>query len=262
MNITKKSFNILIIKIGGSYVTEKVDKDGIAQLNNIHKFCQELSEYLKEHPNKKLIIAHGGGSFGHVPAMKYKVHEKFNSEGVIKTVMALQDLNTIIVNALLKVGIKAIPFHPMNFLICENKRIIDMYIKPLEIMIENNVIPIIHGDVAMDTIQGSCIVSADQIVPELAVRFNCKRVGFLCHSCVLDNNQNEIKEINTSNYESIKPFLKGSNGIDVTGGMAGKINELILAAKNYKIDSFVFNGENSGFLRFLNGEDEGTKICY
>ena len=257
-----ETLQVSIIKIGGSFVTEKVDNNGIAQLENIHHFCEDLARYLKDHPDHKLIIAHGAGSFGHVPAMKYHVHEGFNGEGVIKTVMAMQDLNTIIVNALLKVGIKAIPFHPMDFVVCSNRRIVDMYIQPLKIMIEHGVIPIVHGDVAMDTEQGSCILSADQIVPELAARFGCKRVGFLCHSAVLDGDKKEIKEIDSTNYDSVKQYLKCSNGIDVTGGMAGKINELIEAAKKYRIESFVFNGENDGFLRFLNGEDEGTKVCY
>ena len=68
-----------------------------------------------------------------------------------------------------------------------------MYIKPLQIIIKIDVITIIHGDVAMDIFQSSCIVLADQIVPELAARFGGERNGFLCHNCVLDDQKNEIK---------------------------------------------------------------------
>lgn len=70
MNITNGILNVSLIKIGGSYITKKVDNNGIAQLENIHKFCEDVSHYLKEHPNHKLIIANIGGSFGHFPAMK------------------------------------------------------------------------------------------------------------------------------------------------------------------------------------------------
>ena len=40
MNITNGILNISLIKIGGSYITEKVDNNDIVQLENIQNFVK------------------------------------------------------------------------------------------------------------------------------------------------------------------------------------------------------------------------------
>ncbi|KAL7719391.1 Isopentenyl phosphate kinase [Entamoeba marina] len=256
---------IVLIKIGGSYVTEKVVTNGDEPLlENIHSFSKELFDFLQRHPQQRIILAHGAGSYGHVPASNYHLAtglDNDNYPGIVKTLLPVQQLNKIIVDSLTSVGLKALPFHPFDFCVTDNKRISEMFLRPIQIALDQGFIPVLHGDVAMDTKQGCSILSADQIIPELAFRFKSKRIGFISNSCVLDDNKQPIKEINTKNYNDIKKMLHGSSGIDVTGGMAGKIGELIEAATKYGIESYVFNGNDNAVRKFLEGEDEGTKVC-
>ncbi|EDR26024.1 hypothetical protein, conserved [Entamoeba dispar SAW760] len=253
--------NLIILKIGGSYLTEKNRVDGPPVLENIHVFSKCLAQFIHSHPKQPIILAHGAGSFGHVPAAKYHLAEGFHKTGVIECEMAMQELSSVIVNSLIKEGVSAIPFHPFNFVVTENKRIVDMYLQPLQMMINQGIIPVVHGDIAMDIIQGSCILSADQLVPELAIRFGCSRIGFICNTPVLNDKGEVIPLINEQNYDSIKKFLHGCKGVDVTGGMAGKISELMIAAKKHMIQSYVFEGTKECLELFLEGNDVGTKVC-
>ena len=253
--------DLIILKIGGSYLTEKTDKNQIPQLENLHLFCKTLKEFVTKNPTKKIILAHGAGSLGHVPAHEYSLQNGFHNEGNVICEKNMHILSSIICQELIKYGLLCFPFHPINCFLTDKKRIVEMYLKPMEIILQHNCIPVIHGDVCTDISQGSCILSADQIVPALAQQFGCKRIGFICNSDVKDNENNSIKVINESNFEEIKKFLFGSKGFDVTGGMKGKIEELMFAAKNYDITSFVFDDKNDNLLKFLEGEDVGTKVC-
>ena len=255
-----KFSNAIIIKIGGSYVTEKEGENGEPKLENIHLFSQTISNYLKQNPNQPIILAHGAGSFGHRPAAKYSLQNGFHPHGMTECGMAMQKLSFIICTSLQEVGLNVLPMHPCNLIITEKRRIKEFFTRPIEMMLEKGTIPVIHGDPVFDTEQGSCILSADQIVPELAKRFGCKRVGLISNSAVLDLEKNVIDEINSENYHEIEKCLGESKGIDVTGGMKGKINELMLYAKQCDMEAFVFDGNNDNLLKFLNGEHVGTKV--
>ncbi len=70
-----------------------------------------------------------------------------------------------------------------------------------------------------------------------------------------------IRSITPANIESVKGALLGSGGVDVTGGMYGKIMELMKLAEA-GIPSQVFNAEKPGNITsFLKNKlTEGTFI--
>ncbi|ELP93946.1 hypothetical protein EIN_180030 [Entamoeba invadens IP1] len=252
---------LFIIKIGGGFLTEKVGENGAVYLDKIHLFCKVLSSYKQSHPTHRFILVHGAGSFGHVPAAEYSLMERFHPKGVLLCEMAMQKLNEIVINSLEQESLHVFPFHPVDFIVTTKRRISECYLRPLELMLSQGIIPVLHGDVVTDTEQGSCILSADQIVPFLSKKFKTHRVGFISQSPVYDNKKEVIPLINLSNYNTIKKYLGASDGVDVTGGMAGKIKELIEAAEDNDTISFVFSGDEKSLTKFLDGEDVGTKVC-
>ena len=58
------------IKLGGSLITDK-DQDSTARYEMLDQLSQELAIAIKQHPEKKFVIGHGSGSFGHFAAKKY-----------------------------------------------------------------------------------------------------------------------------------------------------------------------------------------------
>ena len=64
--------NLIIIKLGGSVVTFK-EKPLSPNYEGIDKILKVLVEIKKKF---KIIIVHGGGSFGHYWSVKYDMHTK------------------------------------------------------------------------------------------------------------------------------------------------------------------------------------------
>ena len=112
--------------------------------------------------------------------------------------------------------------------------------------------------------------SYEDFVRGITVRTNGNNVNYTVESKIIEKfakgcNEGNLKvlvidEINSENYHEIEKCLGESKGIDVTGGMKGKINELMLYAKQCDMEAFVFDGNNDNLLKFLNGEHVGTKV--
>ena len=60
------------IKLGGSVITN-TEKPYTAKIGTIRRVLNEIKE-AKRDKDFNLIIGHGGGSFPHIPAHKYKVN--------------------------------------------------------------------------------------------------------------------------------------------------------------------------------------------
>jgi isopentenyl phosphate kinase len=129
-------------------------------------------------------------------------------------------------------------------------------------MIQDGIVPVLHGDVAMDRSKGVDVLSGDQLVPYLALELKARRVGIGTNvDGVLDNNGKVIKKITPGNMSEVNKALSGSGGVDVTGGMQGKVQELMALAGS-GIPSLVFNAEKPGnVVKFLKNDlKEGTII--
>ena len=129
-------------------------------------------------------------------------------------------------------------------------------------MIEKGFIPVLHGDVVMDLELGACVLSGDQIVPYLAKKLGINRLGLgSVENGVLDKDGETVPEITPEKFETFKHYIKGSESTDVTGGMLGKVQELLELSKTSCITSHIFNaGKKDNICRFLNGESMGTTI--
>ena len=73
--------NLVIIKMGGSVVTFK-DQPLMPNMEGIEGIAKVLVELRKKF---KIILVHGGGSFGHYWSVKYDMHTKpfpYSDKGV------------------------------------------------------------------------------------------------------------------------------------------------------------------------------------
>ena len=209
-----------------------------------------------------MIIVHGAGSFGHPQAKRYELNGKFDPLGSIITHRSVKQLNDIIVDKLNEASVNAIGLHPMNCIISNDGRISEMSLNIIESMLDNGFVPVLHGDVVMDKKLGTSVLSGDQIVPHLATKFNAKRVGIgSAENGVFDGDGKTIENINSGNFEVIKKYIGGSANTDVTGGMLGKVLELLNLSEVSNTTSYIFNACNAGNINeFLNGNNIGTAI--
>jgi isopentenyl phosphate kinase len=249
-----------ILKIGGSVLTDK-NKLSVARPEAIGRIAKEIGES----GSPGLILIHGAGSFGHHQAKEYRLNEGLNDEsikGILPTHNAVTSLNRMVVDALQMSGVDALPVHPLSNCTLSNGRIEHMCMDVIKRMLHAEIVPVLHGDVVMDSVKGVDILSGDQLVTYLASALKADRVGIGTKvDGVLDAGGIVIKKITPANINEVNGLLSGSEGVDVTGGMQGKITELMALAKA-GIPSRVFNADRPGsIIDFLKNDlIEGTLI--
>jgi isopentenyl phosphate kinase len=251
--------SLIILKIGGSVITEKgsISRARDAEINRI---SNEIAAFRKD-SDSQLILVHGAGSFGHPQAMKYKLNEGFDAEGAYLTHTSVKILNSRVVESLNNSGVHALPVHPLSSCLLENGKLIDFQLGQIKVMLEKGIVPVLHGDVVMDRVKGVSVLSGDRIIPYLAIVLKATNIGAGSDvDGVLDEKGAVIRKITPFNFLDMKKSIKGSGSTDVTGGMLGKVSELLeLAGKG--VDSRIFNASRKGVVsRFLYGEDVGTLI--
>lgn len=246
---------IKIIKLGGSAVTDK-SKEGVVNYIKIEMLAKAIAEHSE---NTEFIIVHGAGSCGHPQAKKWKIQEgvtRENSNGIFETHEAVSELNIAVVDALRKEGVNAVCFHPFECSFTKNGRLVLCGVEQIKKLISVGVVPVLHGDVAMDETRGACIVSGDQIAPFLAEAFGVKEIGIATEVGGVLSNGKIIPEITHKNISYVS--FSGVENADVTGGMRGKIEELLLLADK-GISSHIFAPENTS--EYLSGKfNGGTKV--
>ncbi len=251
--------SLSILKIGGSVITDKRADDGVVRINEIRRIAQEISGF-----KGKLIIVHGAGSFGHPQAKKFSLNEEFNANGSIITHLSVKELCSIVVDVLNKHGISAVGVHPMCCMLADNGRIKTMFLDHINCMLERNIVPVLHGDVVMDHSLGTSVISGDQIVPHLATHLKADLLGIGSATAgVLDDKGSTIPIITPMNFENVKKHIKGSESTDVTGGMLGKVQEMLdLSASTHTTSQIFDAGKPGNIERFLKGEKIGTAITH
>ncbi|MCL2141796.1 MAG: isopentenyl phosphate kinase [Methanimicrococcus sp.] len=250
--------DITVLKIGGSAVTDKNAAAGKAKADEMNRIAKEISGF-----SGKLVIVHGAGSFGHVYAKQYGLNTGFHTEGVLKTHDSVRELNDMIVKTLRRENIPAVPLNPFSFSMCDDGRLTFLYTDQIFEMLKHGLVPVLHGDVCMDTHRGACILSGDQSLPYVAAALHAKRVGLgSATDGVLDSNSCTIPKITPKTFDLFKKHIGGSAGTDVTGGMLGKVSEILDLAEKTGIESCIFNANTPGMVSdYLNGKRVGTIIC-
>jgi isopentenyl phosphate kinase len=96
-------------------------------------------------------------------------------------------------------------------------------------MLALGMVPVIHGDVVMDRSRGACIVSGDQLVRCLAEPLSMRRVGLATDVPGVLAGGAVVPVITPVTFPTLQ--IGSSTHTDVTGGMRGKITELLGLAR-------------------------------
>lgn len=220
----------LVLKLGGSVITDK-NREFQANLALIGEIAREVSRI-----KNQLILVHGAGSFAHPLARKHGLHEGFRDAsqlmGLAETKRRLTDLSQILLGAFVRAGLPVVHFMTSSILYAERGRIAAIEMGPLRRLVKLGVVPMLSGDVVVDTATGLSIVSGDQIAPTMAIEFNAEMVIFGCDVDGVyhgdpkkDPNAKLVEKITPSMIDDLANSVGGSSAADVTRGMAGKLME-------------------------------------
>jgi isopentenyl phosphate kinase len=256
-----------ILKIGGSVITDK-SGELVARTAEMNRLAEEL----KKAEVQNLIIVHGGGSFGHPLAQKYAIKEGLKDKnqiiGFAETHHVMTVLNGLFMDALVWHNIPAVSVTPQSCIITENGRIKCFETTPLTLLLKMGFLPVLYGDAVLDMKLGFTILSGDQIVSHIATKFNAKRIiigvdvdGLYDADPKIEKNAKMFKRLTLDELKKLQNNFGKPTACDVTGGMFGKVVELLPAIEK-GIPVTIVNASKPNYIyKALKGESvEGTLI--
>ena len=261
--------NLNFLKLGGSLITNKT-RPGNARLEVIRRLVKEVSNALHQSPDLKLVLGHGSGSFGHVPAKKFGTRDGVSTPeqwgGFLEVWRDAAALNRIVVDALREAELPAITFPPSAEIITQNRDVLQWNLAPLRSALNVGMLPVIYGDVVFDHEIGGTILSTEDLFDHLAVNLAPSRILIAGKEQGVWDDFSEctkiISNITPKNIPTIQAAISGSTATDVTGGMLSKVTQsLKMVQENPGLEVLIFSGEKGGWLEdALLGANRGTVI--
>jgi len=241
----------VVLKLGGSVVTEKGDRETVAE-----ERLASLAGAVGDDRPERLVVVHGGGSFGHPAAEAHGVSRTGGTTdaAAVRAVHgAMTRLNGAVVGALAEAGVPAVPVHPLSAASRSADGTLDQPTGAVATLLDEGFVPVSHGDVVAHAGAGATVLSGDELVVALAGALDADRVG-LCSTVpgVLDSDGAVIERVTA--FEQVADAVGGSDATDVTGGMARKVRELLAL----EAPAQVF--DPSGLAAFLAGDEPGTRV--
>jgi isopentenyl phosphate kinase len=261
----------VFLKLGGSLITDK-SRPATARLQVLDRLAGEIAAASALQPGLRLVIGHGSGSFGHVPAKRFGtrqgVHTAGQWQGFSEVWRQAAALNRIVMDALAAHGLNAIAFPPSAAVTAQNGVLLAWDTRPLSVALDAGLLPVVFGDVVFDTARGGTIFSTEDLFEHLAQRLQPGRIllagiepGVWADypTCT-----RLADKITPHNLPQILPSLAGAQAADVTGGMQSKVLQSLALVQHIPgLEICIFSGEEPGLVQqALLGETPGTRLWF
>ena len=226
---------LVFLKLGGSLITDK-RQEATARAEVIRRLGREIAEALAARPDLGLVLGHGSGSFGHVAAERSGFYRDRPSwEAFAQTGAAAARLNRLVVDLLLQEGVRAVSLQPSASAHCFGGELVRLDHEVIETLaVRAGCVPVVYGDVALDSEQDYAIVSTEQVFVYLAHVLAPARIllagdvaGVFTADPGRDSAAQRISIITPATYPAIQQRLGGSLAVDVTGGMLTKVHAMV-----------------------------------
>ncbi|MDN5275050.1 MAG: hypothetical protein JWP06_951 [Candidatus Saccharibacteria bacterium] len=255
---------LVLIKFGGSLISDK-EKEDTARPDIIARCAEQVKEVKQALPDADLIIGTGAGSFGHMQALRYMLKkniepaEQFYGMCVIHN--NVRKLNEMVVDQLTERGIPAFSISPSAFLMASDGAVTSSFLQPLRQLLASGCIPMVHGDVALDSVRGLTIMSTEKILQicledlrelyeEIIVIYCMDSDG------VWDEDRKTIPVLEKDQLV----FTYQSDTKDVTGGIEGKVKSARKAAELADSVYLISGMEQGALKKAMEGNQIGTRV--
>ena len=236
----------IVAKLGGSVITDK---------SKPFSYRPDVASALSEEiasSDQKVVVVHGGGSFGHVVAKQHGISSdaaEAPAVGVAQTRGAMYELNRMICKTMMEYKLNPYPFSPFDAISRAGKEPVANWLRGL---LKEGLTPVTFGDVMLAG-SGFRVISGDVIVQDLAKILAPERCVFAL----------DVDGVYEGNSRVIIPELSPSKirrmsvpgGDDATGGMQLKLDAAArIAATGAKV-CFVSGYRRNEFSKALRGLD-------
>jgi len=275
---------LVFLKLGGSLITDKT-QPYTPLLDVMDNLAHQIKTALLAQPNLHLVLGHGAGSFGHVPASEYKTRDGLPPEasplvhrqrdeteenywkGYAEVWYQASSLNRFMMKALHNSGLRVIALPPSASVISSNGQVSFWDTTPIRMALAAGIIPVIFGDTVFDEVRGGTILSTEDLFMHLTRALHPERILLAgLEAAVWEDFPERTKIIETitpKSFNEIKAHVGTSAAADVTGGMESKVKQMLeLVEDNPDLKIQIFSGTEPGnIVRALTGEMIGTVIC-
>ncbi|HEY3474595.1 MAG TPA: isopentenyl phosphate kinase [Anaerolineales bacterium] len=274
---------LVFLKLGGSLITDKT-QPYTPRLDVIEDVALQISTVLQNHPDLRLVLGHGSGSFGHVAASEYRTREGFiprasplmhrerdKSEanywkGFAEVWYQASALNRFVLKALRKTNVPAVALPPSANVIASDGQVSIWETTAIRMALAAGLVPVIYGDVTFDEVRGGTILSTEDLFGFLTRALNPERILLAgLEAGVWEDFRARTRKLETitpQTFSAIKEGVGKADGPDVTGGMETKVTQMLdLVQQNPDLKIQIFSGAEPGnIVRALTGETLGTWI--
>lgn len=260
----------VVVKLGGSLITDKRGDRPRIRRQTLERLARELAAA----PRGALVaVVHGAGSFGHGPALRAALHEGARTPAqrlAWAEIQVLQnELDAAVCRALQGAGIPAVPCQPSAAAVLSDRRLASFYDDALRALAAQGLVPVLYGVPAADLEQGCAILSGDLLAPLAAHRLGAARLVYATDvDGVFDADPRRnpaarrIPVITPATWPEVAARLHGSGSVDVTGGMRGKLEELLAQVARHGLTARILDGNRPGRLSAaLHGRPVGTLVA-
>jgi isopentenyl phosphate kinase len=224
---------LTVLKLGGALISDK-SKPYSFRANVLNSAAREIRECMDEGLIESLVLVQGVGSFGHPPVLKYKLHKGFQGpEQILQlsfTQSKVSELRTLVVQGLYDAGIPVCLMYPSSMMVAEKTRILRHFLEPLGGFLELGMVPLIGGDILIDTAMGFSVCSGDPMLTLIAREFGAKRIiyasdvsGIYDSDPKVNPNARLFDSVDLSNLDEAIDKMGEAGVEDASGAMQGKV---------------------------------------
>ncbi len=260
---------LVFLKLGGSLITDK-HQPRTPRREVIARLVGEIAAARQAQPEMRLVLGHGSGSFGHVPAKKYATRQGVDTpegwRGFAEVWREAAALNRLVMDALASAGVPALALPPSAAVTARRGQVIAWDLRPLRAALRAGLLPVVYGDVVFDEDLGGTILSTEDVFAHLAGELAPRRILLAGRAAGVWRDYpactDLITEITPQNWPRLLAAVRGSAATDVTGGMAGKVAAMLKLVESIAgLEVWIFSGESlESVSRSLQGSPQGTRL--
>ena len=259
----------VIVKIGGSFITDKNQPESLKE-DRVRKIAREIRTAIQS-GKVSLLLSHGAGSYGHIAAKEYQAqqgsHPHFGWQAFYQIRQDMMKMNHRILQLCAEEDLYPITIQPSAIAMARKGKLTYMDTRNIRFWLDSEQVPLIHGDIVLDENQDFTIASTEDQIGKLSEYIFFHRMVMISDvSGVLNSDGNVIPIINRQNYSQVIDQLGGSAGLDVTGGMRSKVEQVYqIIQKNPSTQAFIISGDSEpGVITssILGEGKKGTLIYY
>jgi len=250
---------IVIVKLGGSVITRKREVEKLRP-----KVLARLAREVAEVRDRRIVLLHGAGSFGHPGAKRFGLaappeegtEGAERARGAAIVASEVRRLHLAVLRELVRAGANAFSVPMATHARNRAGELAYLDPAPVRAALEGGFVPVSFGDVVPDERWGSSILSADTIALALVKALGAQRVVFVSDvEGILEGTparkRSVVREVSA---ETVAALRAPSGAADVTGGIRGKATTMLAIAAE-GADAGLISGLSDGAVaRAIRGD--------